>query len=148
MIRVERYTDSYREDVRRLIHAFYVEELYKTTEMAVDDDVIYDTIDKYKDNSFILIKDDKAIAVLGGLVIPSLITKGLLWQEVIWYSAPEHRKYGGLLYRKAEELLKEQGIESVITACLVNDNTDKIMQFYHKLGYRPLEIHLIKEIQT
>jgi len=139
------YIPTYKADVLELVSEFY-EEALKENDGGLDIDTLNKTIEIYKDNSFLLIVENKCVGLIAGLTVHTPINADKVYQEIIWYVKKSYRKYGVRLLREVERILKEAGYTAVIMACLHNSKTDKLFNLYNRLGYKPLETHFRRDL--
>ena len=112
----------------------------------LNEEFIVKNFDKYKDNAFLLIIDDKCEGILAGQEIRHPLNNEKVYQEVIWYVNEPHRRYGVYLLKKAINILQEEGYKFMDMVCLYNSKTDKLFEFYQRLGFKPLETHFIRSL--
>ena len=139
------YTPKYCADITQLVTEFYDEAL-KENDGGLDIDTLHKTIEVYKDNSFLLIREDKCIGLIAGLTAHSPINSDKVYQEIVWYVTKSHRRYGVYLLREVEQILKDRGYTSIIMGCMHNSKTDKLFRLYNRLGYKPLETHFRRSL--
>ena len=146
---IEAYSDRYYLDVVKLVKNFH-EEAVKEYDKTFDPDTLIDTIQRLKEensnNAFLLIVDGVCQGLLFGIEYQSLISTGRIFQEVIWYVNEPYRRHGITLLKNAERYLKSVGFTIMIMAVLENSKTDKIKRFYSRLGFKPMEVHYMKEL--
>jgi GNAT superfamily N-acetyltransferase len=142
---ITNYEHKYQADVLELVTEFYNEAM-KDYDTGIDIDTLKHTIDIYKDNSFLLIREDKCIGLIAGLTGHSPINNDKVYQEIIWYVSKPYRRYGVHLLYEVERLLTARGYSSIIMACLHNSMTDKLFRLYERLGYKPVETHFRREL--
>ena len=110
----------------------------------MDLDKLTDTFNAVKDTSFALVVKDKVQGVLGGRVITDFCSKNPVYEEVIWYVRKQYRRYGIKLYYFLEQWCKIHEIDRITMSCMHNSKTDKLMKFYEKMGFTPMETRYIK----
>lgn len=143
MIRVESYDGKYKEGVFGLVKQFYGNTLEEFG-MVLDDN----TIAQYENSLeiFVLLKDDLVIGVLAGQLIEQLMSRKKMFQETIWYVDKDHRGHGGMLFDFVEKWCKDNGVGQIVMAYMHNSMPKSVHRFYESRGYRPMETHLIKEL--
>ena len=147
-MRIETYSDRYLQEVINLVENFHKEAVGEY-DNVFDPNCLIETIKSQKensDNAFLLIIDDVCQGILFGSRFKSLINDGLIFQEIIWYVNKPFRKYGVYLLRECEKLLKSSGISIMIMAVLENSKTEKLKAFYQRLGFKPMETHLVRSL--
>jgi hypothetical protein len=145
-MRVERFSEQYRADVALLCKMFFDEAVFAVETGEFDDNVINASIDRCKDAAYILIVDNRCVGVLAGQIVLAGMTGSLLFQEVIWYVHPAHRKYSLTLYRVAVKGFQAAGVKDVIFAALHNPQSEMLHEVYGKMGFTKLETHYIKKL--
>ena len=147
-ITIEAYSDRHFLDIVKLVENFHAEAVGDYD--GFDPDTLIRTIEGQADqsvgNCFLLVVDGVCQGILFGVRFKSLISQNLIFQELIWYVNKEYRRSGISLLREAEKCLKAEGVHSIIMAVLENSKTDKLKDFYGRLGYKPMEVHFIKEL--
>lgn len=145
-MRVETYSDQYFEDVVTLVQNFHAEAVGEY-DCQFDPATVVDTITSAdKSNAFLLIIDDKCQGLLYGTRSKSFFNQGDVFQEVMWYVNPPYRRYGIKLLRMVENLLKSTRVSIMIMAVLENSKTEKLKQFYSRLGFKPMETHYMRAL--
>lgn len=98
--------------------------------------------------SFVLLNDDgEPIGIMAGTVVKQLLSDDLIYQEMVWYVDEEHRGGGVRLMKHLEKWCAEQGIKHIIMAFLYSSMPDRLLDFYKRMGYEPLEMHLMKRVE-
>jgi GNAT superfamily N-acetyltransferase len=139
------YDDKYEQDILDIAWNFY-NEAFKEYDAVFDINVIKQSIQTYKKDSFLLLNDVKCEGILAGMTVNSLSGGGKMFQEVIWYVNEKYRKYGIYMLKEAEKRLKDQGYTAIIMALLFNSKADKIDKLYKRMGYNPFETHYIRNL--
>lgn len=149
-MRIEPYSAKYHQDVLEITIAFHAE-VIAFYDPGFDPDVVAETITKFGVNTpgrtFLLIIDDKCEGILSGVEMQSYVNKKRTFQEMIWYVNKAHRLHGVALLYQAEEMLKAEGFDVMIMACLESPQTEKIKELYKRLGFMLFETHYLKELQ-
>lgn len=86
------------------------------------------------------------IGILAGKIITEPTGNSKIFQEVVWYVAKAHRKYGLLLIRAMENRLKNEGISAMIMVHISNSMPEKVARLYERMGYKHMECHYLKRI--
>lgn len=148
-MRVETYSDQYFLDVVRLVENFHQEALGEYDNLF-DPNTLIETIKAQErtnaGNAFLLIVDKTCEGILFGMQFKSMINQKTIFQEVIWYVNKPFRRYGVRLLKEAEKLLKLDGVSVMIMAVLENSKTEKLKNFYERLGYKPMEVHYVRDL--
>jgi len=139
---IERYTTARYKEVLAIVRNFY-EEALKEYGGNFDETIFNETVNKYKDNSFLLIIDDKCVGVLAGIETTSPLNRDKIFQEIIWYVNKPHRKYGVYFLNKAREMLRQEGYSAIVMACIHNLKTVQLFRFYERHGFIPFETHFL-----
>ena len=146
VIRIENYTDKYRDDLVKVVQNFHDESL-KEYDGVCDVETLHNIIDAAKpEDLFLLTVDGKCQGVLYGTTIESHLNQKQIFQEVIWYVNPEHRRSGINLLREVEKILKHRNISIIIMVCLKNSMYEKLCGFYERMGYKALETHFMRNL--
>ena len=139
---VERYSDKYRDDIKRVVQSFQNESLVDYW-LSFDADALSKTINELKDQAFMLVMNGRCEGLLAGKKTKTPLSDDPIWHEVIWYVMPKHRKYGMALLKKAREILKSEGFKAMIMVCMHNSKTEKLFKLYNKMGFVTMETHFI-----
>jgi GNAT superfamily N-acetyltransferase len=99
----------------------------------------------------LVLEDDKEglCGVLGGFLIPFCLNyQAKVFQEVLFYIKPEHRKgtWALRLIKEMERYCGEVGCTHVLMAHLHGNNVN-LSRVYERLGYRVMESQYLKGIQ-
>ncbi len=89
---------------------------------------------------------DKYVGVLGAIKYPDPNDGEIVCSEAFWYVNKESRGHGIGLLKQFESWAKEQGAKRITMAYLVDSMPDKVKNLYEHMGYRPKEVHYIKQI--
>lgn len=96
----------------------------------------------------VAIKDDEIIGCLGGFITPYWLNAlSIVFQEIMWYVKPEHRKGGtGVrMLKRSMEIAKDAGATHFVMAH-TGTQANKLSKLYTKLGFVPLETQYIRGI--
>ena len=151
MFSVETYTDRYFLDIVKLVENFHKESLGEYDEIF-DPHALIQTIQAMKDtqaqNAFLLVVNGSCQGILAGAEYKSMMNGKRIFQEIIWYVNVPFRRYGVALLKHAQNILKSNGISIMIMAVMENSKTEKIKSFYERLGFKPMEVHFMKDISN
>lgn len=146
---VETYSDKYFLDVVKLVENFHQEAVGEYDNL-LDINVLIQAIKNQALNNskdaFLLIVDGRCQGILFGTRYNSTLNNRVIFQEIIWYVNEPFRRYGVRLLKEVEKSLKSQGVSSMIMVYLHNSKSEKLKDFYVRLGYRPMETHLIRSL--
>ncbi len=135
----------FEADVHRLCKEFSEESL-KEYGLEVTDDRLKEMIAVCKEISFFLLIDGKPVGLIAGFMTDNLTNKKTYLNEVIWYVNKDHRSHGKLLMKEFERAAVERGADAIVMVCMCNSMTDRLDKIYKRLGYKPVEVHYMKEI--
>lgn len=143
---VENYSERYLSDVLRIVENFHKEAVGEYDQF-IDSNSVIDTI-KSSDpsNAFLLIIDGVCQGMIFGATVKSLVNGKEMFQEIIWYVNKGFRSHGLKLLAEVEKILKSRGISIIIMAVLENSKTQKLKDFYVRLGFKPMETHYVREL--
>ena len=139
---IERYTDQYEDDVRRMVKDFQAESLDEYG-MTFNDQALSNTINILKYNAFLLIIDGHAEGMLAGKEVRTPTSNEKFWHEVVWFVSKQHRRYGLKLLNSAKKVLKLQGFKAIVMVYMHNSKSDKLHRLYTRLGMQPMETNFI-----
>lgn len=142
---IERFKPERWQDVVDIVRNFHEESL-KEYEQAFDINVLNATIDRLKDQAFLLIVDNKCEGLIAGQVVTPPFSTDKIYQEMIWFVNKEHRQHGVHLLNKALELLKADGFKAMVLCCMANSKTDKVTKLYERMGFMPFEQHFMRSL--
>lgn len=134
-----------------LIHAFHEESLEEFG-TVVDATFLVGVFEKLKDTSFVVEECGEVIGLLAGSIEENMLSGAKVYAEIMWFVRKKDRGCGGILQRWVEKWAKEQGMKQIMMVhmCSAKDNEEgfhrRLTRFYKKLGYRPMEVHFIKEL--
>lgn len=94
----------------------------------------------------LLIDNNKAVGIVGGLPVCNFLSPELSWQEVVYYLKPEYRSYSKMLYEHLEFLLRQRGIKTITMTAPCNNKFKLTDRYFKMLGFRQLETHYAKRI--
>jgi len=143
---IEKYAVEHRDEVLELIKQFHENSLGDYG-FEVEDDFILKYEETHGDTTFVMLEGDKVIGILGGLVVTHPMAEEKVYQESIWYVEEKRRKHGIRLFKHLELWCKDQGIKHIVMAFMHNSMSDRLLEFYKRMGYKPMETHLIKELR-
>lgn len=143
-MRVETYSDLYFLDVVNLVRQFHTEAVGEY-DPGFNADALIETIKSEgaanPGNCFLMIVDGTCQGILYGARLKSVVSGKEMFQEVIWYVNETHRRHGVRLLREVENTLQSQGVSIMIMAVLENSKTEKLKDFYERIGYKKIETH-------
>ena len=146
---IENYSDLYYLDVLKLVDNFHKEAINEYDDVFDAHSVINTIVGfngKNSHNAFLLIINGSCQGLLAGIDYQSMTSGRSVFQEVIWYVNKSFRRYGLRLLNEAEKRLKERGVSIMIMAVLENSKTQKIKKLYDRLGYKPMEVHYVRNL--
>jgi len=145
MTKIVPYDSRYLDDLAKLIEKFYQEALNDYGQ-TMDQMSLEHFEESLGSSSFVMLHDDKVIGIMAGQVVTQLMSQKLIYQEIVWYVDKEYRSRGTALMQHLETWCHENGIDQIVMALMCNSKADRLLAFYKRLGYRPMEMHLIKDI--
>lgn len=89
--------------------------------------------------------------IIGGLCTECTMTKDLTAQEVFWWVDPvlRARSPAGIkLLRAWEEWARRKGARRIYVGNLYRLNNDSMISLYHRIGYKPTELHYVKSCEN
>jgi len=93
-----------------------------------------------------LFEGDKICGTIGGFCYPDVNSGLLSATELFWFVLPEQRGKGLLLLDAFETWAKSKECKRIIMVHLTDLMPEKVKRIYDKRGYKPIEIHYMKEI--
>ena len=145
-MRVEHYSDYYREDVVNIIEEFhrdYLTGYYGSSQKEIINNTISSFEGERAKNSFLLIIDGHCVGLLAGLEINSLLNTERFFQEIIWYVKKPFGRFAFYLIKQAKIMLKSYGFSNIIMAVIENSKARRVEKIYESLGFNRLETHYI-----
>lgn len=149
MISVETYTEKHFLDVVHLVESFHVEAAGEYLGLFSPDTLIEHIkreAETNSQNAFLLLVDGSAKGILAGVRQMAPTSGQVIFQEMIWYVEPAFRRNGLRLLKEVEKMLKSQGVSIMIMAVLENSKTEKLKDFYARVGYKPMETHFMRSL--
>jgi len=95
---------------------------------------------------------EKNQKIIGGILFKKdylfLCNKNCL-SEIFWWIDPEERNSIAAykLIKHAENYAVKNDFDSILMACMEYPRPERLIKFYQKIGYKPLEHHFIKDIK-
>jgi len=91
---------------------------------------------------------DELLGVIGGIKAPSVMTGELELVEQFWFmgKAARGKGVGGALLNAFETAALSEGAARVIMVHLCDEVGEKLARVYEARGFRPLEVHYMKEL--
>jgi GNAT superfamily N-acetyltransferase len=146
---IEPYSDKYFNDVIKIVENFHKEAVGEYDE-AFDVGSIVHFIETNREansnNALLLIIDDVCQGMIFGTSFKSMLNERKIWQEIIWYVNEPYRRHGIKLLKEMEKLLKSNGVSIMIMAVLENSKTEKLKEFYERLGFKKMETHYTRNL--
>jgi len=138
-----------KEDVPNCLDLLkeFQEEALKKYGTNIDPDQILSTVEHYLEYSFVAEHDGKIVGILAGQAMKIPAADKPIYHEAVWYVSKAHRRVGIHLLKTLEQKCRETGIGHIIMAHMYNSMPDALAKFYIRSGYRPFEIHYIKNIK-
>ena len=130
-----------------LLIADFAEESLSEYGTYLDPEQLQKTFDLVYKTSFVAICDDEVVGVLAGRIIEDICSRQPAYEELVWYMRRDKRRYGMKLFDYVVDWCKASGITRISMSCMHNSMTEKLMELYKKLGFRPMETRLIKELE-
>lgn len=112
----------------------------------IDHDVVRNTINNFKANTFLLINGKECVGVLAGSFIKSNFNQRVFFQEIMWYVREPFGRYAFFLVEEVEKVLKSLGVSDMIMSAIESDKSQRIAGIYDRMGYKPLETHYIRSL--
>lgn len=146
MMDIVPYSEDHAPHLVRLMNEFHAESLndYGLEMHSQDFDHIESGV---KGTTFVMLKDGVVIGVISGTVVKPLMSNVYIYQEIVWYVDKEHRRYGTKLLDYLEEWCAERGVGKIVMVCMCNSMAETLGKFYERKGYRPMEVHYIKDVE-
>ena len=115
--------------------------------VGLDKDHFNNVAQMYVSHSLICEIAGKVVGVIAGEIKQYPLDGSRVYQEAVWYVSKNHRRYGIKLIQELERKCKEEWkVSHIVMALMENCNADNLGKFYSRLGYKPLERHLIKSL--
>ena len=133
------------EAILDLIHEFQEESLEKYN-VFCDDNVARSYIENNLKTSLIMLKDNKIIGVIGGVVTTYPLNQKPVFQEMIWYVTKKYRRYGVKLIQELERRCKLANINQIVMAHMSNCKSEKLERFYNRCGFELMEMQYFKTL--
>lgn len=94
-------------------------------------------------------KNETPAGIIGGTLTPCTMTGQKIAQEAFWWVEKHLRgksPAGLLLLRKWEATMVEKGAVRLYVGNLWNLNNEEMQDLYWRLGYKPTEVHYVKNV--
>ncbi len=88
--------------------------------------------------------DGKIVGGICGLIIDSMMTSDVIFQDLFFYVKPEYVNLTRNLIRDTQKFCKARGVNKMVLATL--GENERLDRFYKLLGFEILEKHFVKEI--
>lgn len=148
-MRVEHYSQRFKEDVIFLIEEFhrqfvssYDGEIYRPTV----EQTIADLEAKGVDKSFLMIIDEKCVGLLAGIEMKSFLNDKRMYSEIFFFVDRSFGSYAFWFMNQCERMLKAQGYSIMVMAILNSPKAERMTRMYELAGYKHLESHYIKSL--
>lgn len=129
-----------------LIQRFHGESLNEY-DMTCNVGVAEMVIEKLSGTSLVLVHKDEVVGAIGGFITAHVVNKEPVYQEMMWYVAPEHRKHGEILLNALELMCRDRGIKQLIVGHMGNSRANVFERFYLARGYKLLECQYLKKLE-
>jgi|SRR5262245_5230728 len=95
-------------------------------------------------NALVLVDERETglVGIIGVVAMPHVYTGVLVMSELFWYVEPEARGSGVRLLKEAEAWAADNGVQ--FSTMMAPD--ERVAQFLGRIGYAPVETHLIKRL--
>lgn len=95
-------------------------------------------------------KNEKCVGMIIGSAHPSMHYDQLIACEEGWFVDPEYRKttLGMRLFKIFEKWAHERGCDQILMMHPVGGATNNLSRMYKKMGFKPLEVLYIKDIEA
>lgn len=87
-------------------------------------------------------RDARLVGIIGVVAMPHIYTGVLVMSELFWYVVPDARGSGVRLLKHAEAWAAANGVQ--FSTMMAPD--ERVAQFLVRIGYAPIETHLIKRL--
>lgn len=121
----------------------FSDESFQKYNLGYDRDTTLSIMPNFVNSSLVMYKDDELIGVIAGYITNWLPTGEKVFQEIIWFVKPEHRRYSIKLFNALEDQCKKWGISRIIMAYF---GDIELKDFYVRKGYKFLEAHYLKNL--
>ena len=145
ILRCNDLLSKYKIDITGLVEEFFEESL-KEYESGIDMKTLHKSMEIYKDDSYLMIVEDKCVGLIAGMTIHSPLNNDKIYHEIMWYVKKEYRRKGVFLLRTVEKMLRDAGYTSIIMTCMHNSMEAKLFHLYRRLGYEPLQTHFRRSL--
>lgn len=95
---------------------------------------------------FALERDGEYLGALGGVVYPDIYSGLPIATEFFWFTLPEHRGRGLLLYRAFEEWARGRQCSEIRMVHMLDSMPEALNRTYTRLGFTAAEVHYSKEL--
>lgn len=142
---IRRFEDKDCNAVIDLTQRFHAESL-KEYGSVIDVKFLIKLFHEVKETSFLVEEEKKVTGLLAGKVVTDLLSEEKTYAEIMWFMRKEKRQHGIRLLRFVEKWVRDQGIKRMMMVHMGNSKSDKLSDFYRRIGYIPMEIHYIKQL--
>jgi hypothetical protein len=91
-------------------------------------------------------QNGEVTGAIAGLLYHDLNDGAPVLAEAFWFVKPEKRGSGMKLLFALENLARERGCARMHMVHLLSINADSLSKTYERIGYKPTEIHYVKEL--
>ena len=95
---------------------------------------------------FIMIKENKIIGVMAGMIARSFFSNDTLFQSYLFWVQKKHRRYVGKFIEKVDKVLKLTNISKFIMSNLDIGDYERLNRFYAIKGFKRLESHFVRSL--
>jgi len=138
--------EKHRDQVCEMVEEFHRDSLH---EYGLEFN--RDSIEKYEKThvgtTFVLEVEGEIVGIIGGLVIDQPVANKKVFQETIWFVKKSNRKHGSRQLSYLENWCLVNEVDQIIMAFMHNSMGERLYDFYQRMGYKPMETHLIKEVK-
>lgn len=118
-----------------------------------DEDVLLDILHRYSAQGRLyagaVIKADKVVGALVGILSPHFMSRDVVAQELFWYVLPEHRSGsdGIRLLKDFKMWAKAQKASLFVMATFHQEGANETLsKLYESQGLKPIETHYLEEL--
>ena len=96
------------------------------------------------ESSFVAVDGAKIVGVFAGRLVEDICSADSAYEEQVWFVTKNYRRCGLQLRQYVEEVCIENGVRRMIMSVMHNLKTDKLLNFYDKIGFVEMETRLQK----
>lgn len=92
---------------------------------------------------------NELVGCIGGVIVPDSNDGEIFANEMFWFVSQKHRgsRLSLKLFDEYERVAKQYGAVRISMVHLANDTSEKLSNLYQRRGYRPVEVHYVKEVK-